>query len=313
VAAASANVAQRLEQGVVITRHRLVITGAGLAIIAGDAPAGKQRQRDRRADRSHIGTAGGQVAQTQRLNPDHAHQVDVGIERRAGHAHAGGSRFGPGARGGDIGAAADQVQRQVRGQALRRQRRQARQRDGIAARRWRPDQHRQRMARQRDGFVGGDQIGTRHGDRGFGLALLGTGIQAIEHPLAHQLRGILAQLQGLSAHVTRGGSAGQRGIGIGNAGGDGETRGLRLEPGGLRFGRRGTQGGPVLAEEIQLVTHAERGTAGVVPALGHERGGDAVVVALLGFAGAATGRNGGQERRTTGLRQPRAARSRASA
>ena len=155
-----------------------------------------------------------------------------------------------------------------------------------------------RLRVQPDRLVGRGEIGARGGDGRIGLLELGAGIEAGGDAVGDQLLRLGAHAQCILLHPALGGEPREIGIGAGDIGREDEPRLLELDP--CRFGLRcrGGEGGAVLAPQIQVEAQARGDAPAVVPALLHERGGDAVVIALLGLCGARIDPDRGQPRGT---------------
>jgi hypothetical protein len=132
-----------------------------------------------------------QVAEAEAGQAGEGHQVDVGIELRLRVLHVLAGGFDAPARGGDVGAAAEQVggQRRQRGGGGRVHRRRlpARRHVGLA------HQGSQRIAGELRLFLQRFDLLARFGQRAFALAQLQRGVEAGAHALAHQLQLLFAR------------------------------------------------------------------------------------------------------------------------
>ena len=279
------HIVERPHQRLVVLRHGLVVVSARRAVLALDAPAGKDRQADRRARLRDVRPLGREVAEPERLQADQPHQVDVGIEARARHGDPLCSSFGPEPCRCDIGAAADEIEREIGRQSGRCKRVGRGQGNRRAALRPGAEQRGDAVAGEGDGLVGRGQIAACQRHTGIGLALLTACIEPTGHAAADERRHFFALLHRGQLHLALGGKPRKVGISGGYRGGEHQPRGARLDRCGLTLRSCGPQRSAVLAEEIQFVIQVEAGASGVIQPLGHELRGKAVVVALLGLVG----------------------------
>ena len=152
--------AQRLDDLAIVEGDGLVILTAATAVLALERAAVEQGEAYRGADASKAGAAGEQIAEPEGRQPDQRGQIDVGIESGACASLMRSAAPSTRARaGGDVGAAADQLDRRVGRNALRLQRADRRASDRQRAVGTVADQRGERVPGQRDRFVGRFEVG----------------------------------------------------------------------------------------------------------------------------------------------------------
>ncbi len=230
-------------------------------------------------------------------------EVDVRVEARLGHVDLARGGFHLPARGDDVGAPAEQLQRQILRQRRSGQAGQGGDGDAQAAVGAGAEQFAELVAGQQDllvelGQLVGGVVGVLAGAGALDLAVQ-PGAQAF---LGQDVQA-LALLQQLGRHLACGALLGQLVVGAGQGGGEGEARLLLLGLGRPLLRDGAGQVRAVLAPQVQLVGQAEQGLAGVGPTaagLGRAGGGlqlDVLVdVAAVGAEQRGGGGQGGAVR-----------------
>jgi hypothetical protein len=229
----------------------------------------KQWEGNCGAGAGKFGTALEQIAETKGLESDESAKVDVGIESGARLSDALAGGFHPGTGGGDIGPAADQVDRGIGRDALRLKRGDRGTLDRQRAIGPGADQLGERMLFVGDGFVRGRKVGIGLRDPRLRLPKLGVAVETGSDPLLHQLQGLGTDVERALKIVALRVEGGEISISRSDSGSECKLRLIGLELGCLGVLSGGAQGSAVLAPEIEVERNPATDRAAAVPAARH--------------------------------------------
>lgn len=253
-----ADLAEGLDQRLVVLADGQVVVGVAFGQVGAAAATVEDRQGDRRRHLEEAARRLQHVAGVQGGEAGHRAEIEVGIELGLCRVDVAARRLDPPARGNDVGAAAEQLRREHRGQAQagRVQRLRALQFEtaiGPLA-----QQHGEGDAGAGDVLLGGAELLAGGGQLGLRLLQLDLAVESGAHALLAQLGHALRAFQFFLGEIAHGKGVGEVAVGAGDARREADARGLAVDPGGIGLAEGGFPGGALAAPEVEVVVEAER-------------------------------------------------------